>query len=168
MSEIPMHHEQAATSTKNAMMMNLNPSDYLSARPIPNASEGDMWAGSQRLEVQTNLRDAIKQARDSGLPLVCVFEESYCGWCRKVDEELAKPEMARLNGQAIFVRLSPSTNPDAKVLADNLGVTGYPTISVIDINGSNIKERNRVTGFTTASDIANRVERPRGPVTLVA
>jgi len=168
MSEIPSHHEQAATSTKAAMTMNYNPSDMYAARPIPNASEGDMWALSQKLEIQTNLRDAIKQARDSGLPLVCVFEENYCGWCRKLDQELDKPEMARLNGQAVFVRLSPSTNPEAKILADNLGVTGYPTISVIDINGSNIKERSRVTGFTTASDIALRVKQPHGEATLVA
>jgi len=160
MAEIPLHHEQTAPTTESAQMMTFTPGDMYAARPIPNVVEGNSWAFDKRLEYAPNLREAVQEARNSGKPLVVIFEEDYCGWCRKLDQELAKPELARLNDKAIFVRVSPSSSPEAKILADRLGVNAYPTISVIDIKGSNISERNRVTGFTTASDIASRVQPP--------
>jgi thioredoxin-related protein len=111
-----------------------------------------------RIEWAASLKDGIKQAQEQGKPLICVFEEAQCGWCKRFDQELAKPAAAALGENAIFVRISPSTDPDGRGLATNLGINSYPTVSVLDINGSSISERTRMTGYMTLSDFASHIQ----------
>ena len=116
------------------------------------------WAAS--------LKDAIAEGRSSGKPVVCVFEENYCGWCKQLDQELSKPAVDQLGDSAIFVKIRPSTDASGQALASSLGIDAYPTVSILDIKGANISERSRATGFMTADQFAQRV-RPTGDTVLV-
>jgi len=60
----------------------------------------------------------------------------------------------QLGQDAIFVKIRPSQDPEGKGLANNLGISSYPTVSILDINGTNISERSRMTGFMTADQFA--------------
>jgi len=111
------------------------------------------------IEWASSLKDGLAQAQREGKPLVCVFEEDNCAWCKKFDQELTKPAAAELGQDAIFVHLSPSKDQGAFTLANNLGIDSYPTVSVLDVNGSNINERSRMTGFMTADQFAAQYRR---------
>jgi hypothetical protein len=106
------------------------------------------------IEWATSLKDGIAQAQKQGKPLVCVYEEDNCGWCKKFDQELAKPAAAQVGNDAIFVKIHPSKDAGGKALAAQLGIDSYPTVSILDINGTNISERSRSVGFVTAADFA--------------
>jgi hypothetical protein len=73
---------------------------------------------------------------------------------------LSNPAVAALAKDAIFVKLSPSKDPLAKGLANSLGIDSFPTVSILDINGSKISERKRMTGFMTAGDFISGVGQP--------
>ncbi|MBU6452478.1 MAG: thioredoxin family protein [Cyanobacteria bacterium REEB67] len=103
-----------------------------------------------------NLRDAITRGQQTGRPVVVVFEEDNCGWCKRFDSELSKPAVSALGGDAIFVKASPSKDPAAQALARNLGVDAYPTVSVLNVSDHGIMERTRMVGYMTADDFASR------------
>ncbi|MBS1989562.1 MAG: thioredoxin family protein [Cyanobacteria bacterium SZAS LIN-3] len=151
------HNDSAQAESTKPILTNLSAAEIFRPQWVPNLGNSTL-SDNSRLEWSPSLKDAVAEAKRQGKPLVCVFEEDYCGWCKQMDKEFAKPAAVGLGRDAVFVRLSPSTDPAAKALADNLGVKAYPTVSVLDIRGSNVNERTRITGFTTVEDIATRIK----------
>jgi thioredoxin-related protein len=138
-------HDQSSTARPDF-------GDVLHQSPFDQVIVGD---NTRQIEWAKSLSDGIAQAQREGKPVVCVFEEDSCGWCKKFDQELTKPEAVDLAKNAIFVRINPSKDPDGSALAANLGIHSYPTVSILDINGTNISERTRMTGYMTAGDFAS-------------
>jgi thioredoxin-related protein len=122
-------------------------------RPPIHSLLGD---NDKHIEWMKNLDQAMKAAQAQHKPLVCIFEEDNCGWCKQFDKELAKPAAMQLGGDAIFVKVHPSSDPEAQALASNLGISAYPTVSILDFNGSNVSERTRLTGFMSADQLASQ------------
>lgn len=108
----------------------------------------------KHIEWMKNLNEAMKTAAQEHKPLVCVFEEDNCGWCKQFDKELTKPAAMQLGEDAVFVKIHPSQDPDGQALASNLGINAYPTVSILDFNGTNVSERSRITGFMSADQLA--------------
>jgi thioredoxin-related protein len=108
------------------------------------------------IDFAPSLRDAVTRGQQTGKPVVVVFEEDNCGWCKRFDSELGKPAVSALAGDAIFVKACPSKDPAAQALAKNLGVDAYPTVSVLNVSGGGILERTRMVGYMTADDFATR------------
>ena len=113
---------------------------------------------SGHVEWAANIKDAVERAQTSGKPVIMVFEEPNCGWCQQYEKELAKPEVASLNNDAIFVRANPSLDPDARALANSLNVTSYPTTSILDITGTHVSERSRTIGYMSSTDLVRQFE----------
>jgi thioredoxin-related protein len=116
--------------------------------------DGMVADNGKHIEWMRDLNQAMKAAAEQHKPLVVIFEEDNCGWCKQFDKELTKPAAMQLGGDAIFIKIHPSRDVDGQALASNLGITGYPTVSILDFNGTNVSERSRTTGFISADQLA--------------
>jgi len=105
----------------------------------------------------TNFDEASMVASQSRRPMVLYFTGSdWCGWCKKMDQEVfASSEFQNaVGGKYIFVKLDFPMNsklPESEMrqnaqLKQRYGVTGYPTLVLIDSEGSFIGETGYRSG----------------------
>lgn len=108
-------------------------------------------AASSQLKWYTNYNEAASAAKSANKPLILFFTGSdWCGWCKKMHQEVfASPDFAKAVGNDfIFVELDfPMNKPlpaaqsqENNRLKQKFGVTGYPTIIVLDPSGNFIAE----------------------------
>lgn len=94
----------------------------------------------------TNLEEAQKQAQKEGKDLLVDFTGSdWCGWCIRLKKEVFSTEKFKAEAPKKFVfveidfpRSKPQTDEVRKYnreLGDRFGVTGYPTIMLLDAQG---------------------------------
>ncbi len=99
----------------------------------------------------TNYNDALQAAQNQNKPLLLFFTGSdWCGWCKKmVQEVFDSPEFAQKVGDDfIFVEVDfPMRAPLSSTLAQQndmlkqrYGVTGFPTIIILDPNQNFVAE----------------------------
>lgn len=104
-----------------------------------------------QIKWHTNYQEALAQAKSEKKPLILYFTGSdWCGWCKKMDNEIfSTPDFAKTAGNAfVFVDLDyPMNKTLAPALVDQnaqlkqkYGVTGYPTVVVVDANENFIAE----------------------------
>lgn len=116
-------------------------------------------AGS--IQWYTDYSQAAKVAKQSNKPLLLFITGSdWCGWCKKLDSEVfATPEFARLAGNDfVFVEVDFPMNKTLpeKIAKQNAeikqkyGVTGYPTVILLDSSGNYIGE----TGYRAGGPAA--------------
>ncbi len=100
---------------------------------------------------QTNYNQAMSAAKKANKPVLLFFTGSdWCGWCKKMDKEVfSQPEFAQLVGNDfIFVELDypmkntlPSEQQELNnKLKQQYGVTGFPTVILLDANGNFVAE----------------------------
>lgn len=129
-------------------------------------------AASSQLAWYTNYNEAASAAKRANKPLILFFTGSdWCGWCKKMDQEVfASPEFAQAVGNDfIFVELDfPMNKPlpaaqsqENNRLKQKFGVTGYPTIIVLDSNGNFIAETGyRPGGGKSYADYLKQLIKP--------
>ncbi|MCH9609419.1 MAG: Disulfide bond reductase DsbH [Chlamydiales bacterium] len=94
----------------------------------------------------TDYQSAMQMAQKERKPLILYFTGSdWCGWCKKMDSEIfSSPEFTSAVGSKfIFVKLDFPMNqklPQEEIqqnaqLKQRYGVTGYPTIVIVDASG---------------------------------
>ena len=99
----------------------------------------------------TNYSVAAAAAKKDNKPLLLFFTGSdWCGWCKKMDQEVfASPDFAKAVGNDFnFVEvdfpmnkpLPPEQQQENNRLKKKYGVTGYPTIIILDSSGNFIAE----------------------------
>ncbi len=106
---------------------------------------------TQGIKWYSNYNEALAQAKKENKPLFLYFTGSdWCGWCKKMESEIfATREFSSTAGtRFIFVDvdfpMSTSLPADIKqqnqALKEKYGVTGYPTVVIIDSNEKFIGE----------------------------
>ncbi len=100
-----------------------------------------------RIEWATDVKSALTRAQAEGKPLVVVFQEERCGWCKLFGKELEKASTNSIAQDAIFLRVTPSSNADGKKLAELCKIEGYPSVSVLTVNKGSISPVFKVSGY---------------------
>lgn len=106
---------------------------------------------SNQIQWMTNYSEAAELAKKENKPLLLFFTGSdWCGWCKKLQTEVFNTsEFANMVGDRfVFVeldfpmshQLSPQLNEQNTFLKRKYGITGYPTIVILDSNQSFIAE----------------------------
>lgn len=115
------------------------------------------------LEWNTDIRQAMKSAREQGLPLVMHFtlaKDGSCDWCTAFDKQLADPSLRSLQDKAVFLRIpvDPDKITDGSRLADIMKIQGYPAISVVNIDNAGVNELRRMSGYQTSGNLKAKLE----------
>jgi thioredoxin-related protein len=101
-----------------------------------------------------DIKGAFQAAQSQNKLLVIVFREDRCGWC---DLQLAHvfrcEAFNELAGRALFAIVSPSVDHDGAVLMNSLLIDSFPAMTVFDIKGRDIDERDRYIGYFPLSKI---------------
>ncbi|MBX9693544.1 MAG: thioredoxin fold domain-containing protein [Cyanobacteria bacterium] len=100
-----------------------------------------------------NATDAYNYALQTNRPLVLVIGEDWCTHCLNLEIELRNQNLTQFSQDAVFAYVHPSRDPAAQALAQRLGVTAYPVISILEPNSQMIEERARLNGFFTADQL---------------
>jgi thioredoxin-related protein len=73
------------------------------------------------------------------------FMTSWCGWCKKLDDEVyTKPDVMEMSTRFVCIRVDAEQRSD---LARTYAVDRYPTIIFLDPTGL---QTNRVDGYVPA------------------
>ncbi|MFA6285760.1 MAG: thioredoxin family protein [Opitutaceae bacterium] len=97
----------------------------------------------------TNYEAAAKKAAAEKKPMLLDFTGSdWCGWCIKLDKEVfSQPEFVKYAKKNLILvkldfprekKLSPSEKKQNESLAAKFGIRGYPTIIVLDDQGTQL------------------------------
>ncbi len=121
----------------------------------------DEQGSGEGLKWYTNYQQAAEVAQKDRKPMILFFTGSdWCGWCKKLDKEVfATPEFAQMAGNKfVYVMLDFPMNQqqseDIKQqnaqLKQRYGVTGYPTVVILDQSGGFLAE----TGYRSGGGAA--------------
>lgn len=91
----------------------------------------------------------LREAKQSGRPVLVDVYTDWCGWCRRMDRDVyARPEVrAYLNSNFVVIRLDAEASDPARYegktftlrsLANRFGVTGYPTTVFLRSSGEKL------------------------------
>ena len=72
-------------------------------------------------------------------------------------DELQKPEVAAIAKDAVYLQVTPSSNAEAKQLANLCKVEGYPTVSVLSVEGGVISPVSKIAGFMDSTKFLNHM-----------
>jgi thiol-disulfide isomerase/thioredoxin len=75
---------------------------------------------------------ALQLQRELGVPLVVYFYADWCPYCRDLDSQyLPAPPVQEFLKGVVKVRINPEHGRPERVIADQFGVTGYPSFFVV-------------------------------------
>jgi len=117
----------------------------------------------------TNYKEAAAVAKKDNKHLLLFFTGSdWCGWCKKMDQEVfSSTEFASAEGKEfIFVEVDFPMNKQLPtdeaqqntLLKQKYGVTGYPTVIILDSNENFVAETGyRPGGGKSYADYLNQL-----------
>jgi thioredoxin-related protein len=109
----------------------------------------------RHIDWSNSVLDSLKTAQIEHKPLVVVFEQDNCGWCKEFDKQLDKPQFVNAVGdQANFLRISPASDKDALALSNLVGVEGYPSAVVLEVSGGKVTPVSKYSGYHDADEFA--------------
>ncbi|MDP3508195.1 MAG: thioredoxin family protein [Candidatus Melainabacteria bacterium] len=129
--------------------------DFMPGRGAERTSGTD--ALPKKIEWESDVTSALTRAQKEHKPLVVVFKEDRCGWCKLFADELQKPEVGAIAKDAVYLQVTPSTNSEAKQLANLCKVEGYPTVSVLSVEGGVISPVSKIAGFMDSTKFINHM-----------
>ncbi|MBS0623669.1 MAG: thioredoxin family protein [Verrucomicrobia bacterium] len=151
-----------------------NGTSSANSAPAPSATSApaaSATSSTQAITWITDYRAGLQQAQQNHKPIFLYFTGSdWCGWCKKLDQEVfSQPDFAKSVGDKfVFVKLDFPMNrsgSDAQVqqntqLKQQYGVTGFPTVVLLDAKGNFIAE----TGYRSggARSYASYIEQLMG------
>jgi len=119
---------------------------------LPLAVLAACWIGSfavaEGATWMTSLDDATKAAASSKRPILVDFSGSdWCGWCMRLDEEVfSKPAFLEWAATKVVLcivdfprdpkKMTEDQRKKNQVIAEKYGVRGYPTVLVLESDGS--------------------------------
>ena len=109
------------------------------------------------IEWMSNYEEALSEAKSKNLPLFLLFEGSdWCGWCKRLDTEVLRtPKFAELmGGKMVFVdidfRMRPPLSAEQSAYNEGLkqkfGVSGFPTVILLDSQGRRLSTMGYLPG----------------------
>ena len=108
-------------------------------------------APTSQIQWFTNYKQALQSAQKERKPILLFFTGSdWCGWCKKMHQEIfSSPDFAQAVGNSfVFVDIDFPMNKQLPAdlaqqntqLKQKYGVTGYPTVIILDANENFIAE----------------------------
>jgi thiol-disulfide isomerase/thioredoxin len=83
-------------------------------------------------EGHTGYRKAMQEAEEDGTPVAVYFYTDWCGYCRQLENGLlSKPEVQQPFEYLVKVKINPEQGQEERAIADQYGVTGYPSFFVL-------------------------------------
>lgn len=137
------------------------------AQPMTN--QGQARQQVSQIKWYTDYAQAAAAARQSNMPILLFFTGSdWCGWCKKLHQEVfASPDFIReVGNRFIFVevdfpqgkQLPPALAQQNTMLKQKFGISGYPTVVVLDPNENFIAETGyRPGGGKSYADYLNQL-----------
>ena len=101
---------------------------------------------------------ATTQAKQSGAPVMLVFETDWCTWCDRMEREVFTDPGVRSALQG-FVVLKLDAEGDGERLAARYRVDSYPTIVFVNGDG---EEFDRILGYLPPGEFVTESRRIRG------
>ena len=94
----------------------------------------------------------LRQAKASGKPVILDIYAPWCGYCRKLQREVyPSSEVRGVTDDFVRIRINGEENSE---LMRRYRVRAYPTIVVLDSNGS---ELDRINGYMPAQAFARKL-----------
>lgn len=107
------------------------------------------------VEWKSDMAAALEMARKSGKPVMINFYADWCGYCKKMKSDVYPNRMIeRQLENFITVSIDGERNPQ---IAEDYGITGYPTVTFLDRNGVQIRKIEGYAGVEKFSSILRAV-----------
>jgi thiol-disulfide isomerase/thioredoxin len=107
---------------------------------------------------------ALAEAKETSNPIFVDVYADWCVWCHKLDRDVySKPGLIAFMKNYVTVKIDFEDGKDGAAFADTYGVTGLPTLLVIDPDGRVI---DRVSGYVTASRLIGELDRVQALIDL--
>jgi thioredoxin-related protein len=94
----------------------------------------------------SNLESAFETATKNNVAVIAYLYTDWCGYCRQMDNTTFKDPalIDQISSEFAWLRLNPEKSPDGQRLQRRFGVSGFPTVLVLDSEGN---ELTRIQGF---------------------
>lgn len=136
-----------------ASMLHAEDAEIAQAAPVTTGAQQT----SGKIQWFTNYQEAAQKAKSEKKPLFLFFTGSdWCGWCKKMESEiLSTPDFSNAAGSRfVFVMLDfpmnqtlpPDVSEQNNQLKQKYGVTGYPTVIILDSNENFVAETGYRSG----------------------
>lgn len=118
---------------------------------------------------KTDYTEALFQAQSQDQTTLAYFYTDWCGYCKEMDQKTFQdPQVIdQMANKYTWLKLNAETDPVGVELGQELGVTGYPTIVIMDHQGQEI---DRLQGFIPPErfieEVSNSVDSPDSLVSL--
>ncbi|MBN1794037.1 MAG: thioredoxin fold domain-containing protein [Candidatus Omnitrophica bacterium] len=94
-----------------------------------------------------SLRQALKEAKKTGTPVMIDFYTDWCHWCKKLDQDTYSD--AAVKRRAEYFLCVKVDGDKERELVKAYGVRGYPTVLFLNSEGSTI---GRIPGYVGPED----------------
>lgn len=104
---------------------------------------------------QTDVEAALREASQSGQPVLMQFTASWCSYCKRMEKSTwTDPELAgRVSQDFVAVLVDADEHKD---LLQDLEIKGLPTVLVVS---SKLEVLHRISGFQTAEAMQTHLDR---------
>jgi thiol:disulfide interchange protein len=144
--------------TAAGLLLGLAPGDAAVAAGPSESSAPAALAG--RIQ-WSSFGGGIEKARAQNKPLLVNFVANWCGYCRKMDRTTWKdPGVVSRSADLVAVRVDAEEGLErdgftGRDLAQRYGVSGFPTLVMIDADGQEIA---RTSGYQEARQLASWID----------
>lgn len=112
-------------------------------------SSGIIW--------NTEPEQAFAQVADGKRAVLTFLYTDWCGYCRQMDQTTFQDPalISRMASDYSWLRLNAENDPAGAEMRDHFGVSGFPTLLILDESGEEI---DRLQGFVPAPQFVEMVE----------
>lgn len=104
---------------------------------IPTVNAQYRYSSNQWFENSRGYQRALQASRQYQVPMLIYFEAEWCGYCRKLEQQLLNTYGGKQALKNIVkVRIRPDDGVKEKSLFKQMGATGYPTMFKLQNAGS--------------------------------
>ncbi|HUV14868.1 MAG TPA: thioredoxin fold domain-containing protein [Acidobacteriota bacterium] len=105
----------------------------------------------------TDPESAFAEAVDGKQAVLTFLYTDWCGYCRQMDQSTFQDPavIGQLGSEYSWLRLNAETDPAGAEMRQRFGVTGFPTVLILDEGGDEI---DRLQGFVPAPQFVKVVE----------